>query len=46
MVQSEYIPGVCNIGLAEITRRRNVGWVSLAITVMASVVLVWTDVNP
>jgi hypothetical protein len=46
MVQSEYIPGVCNIGHAEITRRRNFGWVGLAITVMAFIVLVWTDVNP
>jgi hypothetical protein len=46
MVQSEYVPGVCNIGPAEITRRRNGGWVGLAITVVVFVVLVWTDVNP
>ena len=46
MVQSEYVPGVCNIGVAEVTRRRNTGWVGLAITVVAFVVLVWTDVNP
>jgi len=46
MVQSEYVPGVCNIGSAEVARRRNAGWVGLALTVMVFVVLVWTGVNP
>jgi len=46
MVQSEYVPGVCNIGSAEIARRRNAGWVGLAITLVALVVLVWIDANP
>jgi hypothetical protein len=46
MVQSEYVPGVCNIGSEEIARRRNAGWVGLAITFVAFVALVWTDVNP
>ena len=46
MVQSEYVPGVCNIGAAEVARRRNGGWVGLAITMVAFVALVWTDVNP
>jgi hypothetical protein len=45
MMQPEYVPGVCNIGVAEVTRRRNAGWVGLAITVVAFVVLLWTDVN-
>ncbi|MPZ52537.1 MAG: hypothetical protein GEU79_07365 [Acidimicrobiia bacterium] len=46
MVQSEYVPGVCNIGPEEIARRRNAGWVGLAVTVVAFAILVWTDVNP
>ena len=32
MPQIEYVPGVCNIGPDEIARRRNLGWVSLAIS--------------
>jgi len=46
MVQSEYVPGVCNIGSAEVARRRNAGWVGLAIRAAAFVALVWTDVSP
>jgi hypothetical protein len=30
---SEYVPGVCNIGQAEIRRRKLIGWVALAVTV-------------
>jgi hypothetical protein len=30
----EYIPGVCNIGPAEIGRRRQIGWVGSATTVL------------
>ncbi len=29
-----YVPGVCNIGPAEIRRRRQSGWVGLAVTVV------------
>jgi len=29
----QYIPGVCNIGRAEIKRRKIVGWIALATTV-------------
>jgi hypothetical protein len=29
----QYIPGVCNIGRAEIRQRKLIGWVALAVTV-------------
>jgi hypothetical protein len=29
----EYIPGVCNIGRAEIRQRKMIGWVALVITI-------------
>ncbi len=32
--KSEYIPGVCNIGPAEIRRRRQAGWAGLVLTVI------------
>jgi hypothetical protein len=32
--QSEYVPGVCNIGPAEIRRRRHVGWFGAVLTVV------------
>ncbi len=41
----EYIPGVCNIGHAEISRRRNFGWITLVITVLLIAVLIWYKVN-
>lgn len=31
---TEYIPGVCNIGRAEIRRRRQSGWLGLAATIV------------
>jgi hypothetical protein len=31
---AEYIPGVCNIGTAEISRRRQSGWIGLGATVL------------
>jgi hypothetical protein len=34
MTQQEYIPGVCNIGPAEIRRRLQSGWIGLAATVL------------
>ncbi len=43
--QAEYIPGVCNIGHAEIARRRNFGWITLVITAALIVVLIWFKVN-
>ncbi len=32
--RAEYIPGVCNIGAAEISRRRQSGWLGLGVTVL------------
>jgi hypothetical protein len=32
--KAEYIPGVCNIGAAEIRRRRQSGWLGLGMTVL------------
>lgn len=29
----EYVPGVCNIGRAEIRQRKLIGWVALAVTI-------------
>ena len=45
MAQIEYIPGVCNIGREEIARRRNFGWISLAIVIVVFFALVWSGVN-
>jgi hypothetical protein len=46
MSEITYIPGVCNIGPAEINRRRRVGWTNLALTLVAFLVLLLLDVNP
>jgi hypothetical protein len=36
---NSYIPGVCNIGRAEIARRRQVGWIATIITLTAGIIL-------
>lgn len=41
---SKYVPGVCNIGPAEIKRRRQTGIAGLILTVAAGVLLVASDV--
>lgn len=41
-----YVPGVCNIGPAEIARRRRSGWISAAATVALWAVLVALDAPP
>jgi hypothetical protein len=38
--QNVYIPGVCNIGQAEICSRRRSGWIGLAVTVVFIAVVV------
>jgi hypothetical protein len=43
---NEYVPGQCNIGLEERVRRRNFGWVSLAVGVVVLVALLGFRVNP
>ncbi|HLY15343.1 MAG TPA: hypothetical protein VKR24_13425 [Candidatus Limnocylindrales bacterium] len=42
----EYRPGVCNIGPAEITRRRRSGHIGLIVTVVVFLVLVALHVPP
>src|SRR5208283_5375536 len=46
MTQTEYVPGVCNIGGDETARRRNLGWVALAITVLLLLALILMGANP
>lgn len=40
-----YIPGVCNIGPAEIRTRRITGYVGLAITILAFIIFYFTPVD-
>lgn len=40
---SRYVPGVCNIGPAEIARRRRSGWIGLVVTIAAWAGLVAFD---
>jgi hypothetical protein len=46
MPQAEYIAGVCNIGPAEIARRRSFGWATLAISVVLLAALFWAGADP
>ena len=32
--KAQYVPGVCNIGEAEIAQRTRIGWIGLAVTVV------------
>jgi hypothetical protein len=40
---SRYQPGVCNIGPAEVQRRRRVGWFGVAATIAAGALLLLLD---
>jgi len=42
---SEYRPGVCNIGRAEIARRKRVGWIGAIATAVLWLVLVFFHVS-
>ena len=42
---ADYVAGVCNIGPAEIARRRAVGWIGLVIAVAVFVALTWAGVG-
>jgi hypothetical protein len=44
--KSEYIPGVCNIGLLEIKRRSQTGWSGLGATIIPGAVLFLLRVHP
>lgn len=43
---TEYIPGVCNIGRAEIRQRKLLGWIALAVTIGVWLALAVFDVAP
>jgi len=43
-MQDKYIPGVCNIGLAEIKKRKQAGWAGLIATIVLWVAFIWFDV--
>lgn len=45
-VQSAYVPGVCNIGVAERKARRTAGWIGTALTAAVWVVLALLAVSP
>jgi hypothetical protein len=41
-LSNQYIPGVCNIGPAEISLRKRLGWWGLLITIVLWAALVWS----
>jgi len=43
-MENKYIPGVCNIGPAEIGKRKQSGWIGLAATVALWALLILLDV--
>ncbi len=45
MTHAEYVAGVCNIGPAEIARRRAVGWIGVAVAVALLAALMWAGVD-
>ncbi len=45
MDYSEYTPGICNIGPAEIAARKKVGWIGFILTVVVSVLFIYLDVS-
>lgn len=44
--QNQYIPGVCNIGRAEIRKRKQGGWIGLYITIILFGLLVYFGMPP
>ena len=45
-MSNEYVPGVCNIGPAEIARRRYFGWIGLGVSALLLVALMLSGANP
>ncbi len=45
MNDEKYIPGVCNIGPAEISNRKLIGWVGLVITIVLWILFSYLDVS-
>lgn len=44
-IPTTYIPGVCNIGPAEIARRKQSGWLGLSVTIALGALLAWLDTS-
>jgi len=42
-MKDKYIPGVCNIGPAEIKKRKQAGWIGLIATAVLWIVFIWFD---
>jgi hypothetical protein len=45
MDESQYIPGMCNIGPAEITVRRRFGWIGLGLAFIVWILFAYLDVG-
>ncbi len=45
MIPTDYAPGACNIGPAEIARRRNMGWLFLGISIATLAILILLNVS-
>jgi hypothetical protein len=45
-IPQTYIPGVCNIGEAEIDARKRIGWIGLAVTIVVWILLDLLKVAP
>ena len=43
-IQNKYIPGVCNIGPAEIKKRKQAGWAGLIATILLWAAFIWFNV--
>lgn len=39
----QYVPGVCNIGPAEISKRKQAGWIGLVATLALWALFIWLD---
>jgi hypothetical protein len=42
---NQYIPGVCNIGPAEIAMRKRLGWYGLILTIVLWALMVWLGIS-
>ncbi len=45
MKNTTYVPGVCNIGLAEINQRKRIGWIGLVVTIAVWVLFRYFQLN-
>ncbi len=45
MIKKNYVPGICNIGPAEISNRKLIGWAGLALTIVLWVLFSYLNVS-